>query len=253
MVPPVLGANTSVIPEDGQGRSPSTCPAYDPGMTATGRPGWPLFDLRIATPDLEIRPMTEADLPEVAQVIPDDLEIDPAAPRFEGLSWREQLGVTSAQSYWRSLGTWSVDSWNVVFAVRHDGALVGSQGLEGDDFLRLRTVDSWSYLGRETRGRGWGKQMRRAVLTLAFGHLGAEYAITSAWHDNHASLGVSRSLGYVDNGVERHRRDDGEQKTVDDMVHLRMSREQWERSGGSAGITVEGFEPCRPSFGLAAD
>jgi len=33
-------------------------------MTATGRPGWPLFDLRIATPDLEIRPMTEADLPE---------------------------------------------------------------------------------------------------------------------------------------------------------------------------------------------
>ena len=95
--------------------------------------------------------------------------------------------------------------------------------------------------------------MRRAVLTLAFGHLGAEYAITSAWHDNHASLGVSRSLGYVDNGIERHRRDDGEHKTVDDMVHLRMSREQWERSGGSAGITVEGFEPCRPSFGLAAD
>ena len=78
--------------------------------------------------------------------------------------------MTSAQSYWRSLGTWSVDSWNIVFAIRHDGALVGSQGLEGDDFLRLRTVDSWSYLGRDARGRGWGKQMRRAVLTLAFGH-----------------------------------------------------------------------------------
>jgi hypothetical protein len=37
------------------------------------------------------------------------------------------------------------------------------------------------------------------------------------------------------------------------MVHLRMTREQWEHSGGSEGITVEGFEPCRPFFGLPAD
>jgi RimJ/RimL family protein N-acetyltransferase len=88
--------------------------------------------------------------------------------------------------------------------------------------------------------------MRTAVLTLAFGSLGAEYAITSAWHDNAASLGVSRSLGYADNGVVRHRRDEG----ADEMVHLRLSRETWEASGLSGGVDVEGFEPCRPFFGL---
>ena len=43
--------------------------------------------------------------------------------------------------------------------------------------------------------------MRRAVLALAFGPLGAEAAITSAWPDNGASLGVSQSLGYL---PERH-------------------------------------------------
>jgi RimJ/RimL family protein N-acetyltransferase len=209
-------------------------------------PGWPIFDLRIRTPDLDIRPMTEDDLVEVAEAIPEDLEIDPAAPRYEDFSWREQLRATSAQSYWRSLGTWSVDSWTIVFAIRHDGVLIGSQGLEGEDFPRLRTVDSWSWLSNEARGHGWGKQMRRGVLSLAFGPLDASYAITSAWHDNHASLGVSRSLGYTDNGIERHRRDQG----VDDMVHLRMTRELWTASGGAEGITVEGFEPCRPYFGI---
>jgi RimJ/RimL family protein N-acetyltransferase len=212
-------------------------------------PGWPIFDLRISTPDLDVRPMTEDDLVEVAQAIPDDLEVDPTSPRYEGFSWRDQLAATSAQSYWRALGTWSVDSWNVIFAIRHDGVLVGSQALEGEDFLRLRTVDSWSWLSAEARGRGWGKQMRRGVLALAFGPLEARYAITSAWRDNHSSLGVSRSLGYTDNGIEQHRRDDG----VDDMVHLRMTREQWTSSGGADGIRVEGFEPCRPYFGITAD
>ena len=217
------------------------------------RPVWPLFDLRLTTPDLQLQPMTEADLGEVADAITDDLEIDPNSQTFPGLTGEQQRRVTSAQTYWRALGEWSVDSWKIVFSVRHDGVLIGSQALEGDDFVRLRTVDSWSWLAGDARGQGWGKQMRRAVLTLAFGQLRTEYAITSAWHDNHASLGVSRSLGYVDNGIERHRRDDGEHKTVDDMVHLRMSREQWENSAGSDGIGVEGFESCRPLFGLPAD
>jgi RimJ/RimL family protein N-acetyltransferase len=69
-------------------------------------------------------------------------------------------------------------------------------------------VDSSSFLTGAVRGRGLGKQMRAAVLTLAFGPLGARFAITSAWSDNHASLGVSRALGYVENGETADRRDD---------------------------------------------
>ena len=79
--------------------------------------------------------------------------------------------------------------------------------------------------------------MRRAVLALAFDHLGAEAAITSAWHDNTASLGVSRSLGYRDNGVSSLARDDG----VDTLVHLRMTRADWQAAGGAPDVTVTGL------------
>jgi RimJ/RimL family protein N-acetyltransferase len=88
--------------------------------------------------------------------------------------------------------------------------------------------------------------MRAAVLALAFGSLGARFAITSAWDDNHPSLGVSRALGYVDNGVTAHRRGDG----VGDMVHLRLARDAWSSSGWPEQVTVSGVEGCLPYFGL---
>jgi RimJ/RimL family protein N-acetyltransferase len=84
--------------------------------------------------------------------------------------------------------------------------------------------------------------MRAAVLQLAFGDMSAVAAVTSAWHDNGASLGVSRALGYRDNGVELVRRDDG----VDGMVHLRLRREDW----AGADVQVDGFEGCRPLLGF---
>ncbi len=217
-----------------------------------GHPLWPLYDLRLATPDLELRHFTEADLPGLARVLPLDLELDPSQHRFDGMALAQQRGVLVAQSYWRMLGTWTPDSWALQFAVFHQGELIGAQGLEGEDFQALRTVDSSSFLVTHARGRGWGKQMRRAVLALAFGPLAAEYAITSAWHDNAASLGVSRSIGYVDNGIERHRREGrvAPDDLVDDMVHLRLTRSAWELGGGGEGITIESFEPCRPLFGF---
>ena len=99
------------------------------------------------------------------------------------------------QGWWRALGTWTPDEWILPLAVVHDGDVVGSQTLEGPGFRSTRTVDTASWLVPDARGRGWGTQARAAVLELAFGVLGAEAAVTSAWCDNHASLGVSRSLG----------------------------------------------------------
>ena len=88
--------------------------------------------------------------------------------------------------------------------------------------------------------------MRAAVLGLAFGPLEAQWAITSAWDDNHASLGVSRALGYQPNGQYRHRRGDG----VAMMAHLRLTREDWLASGLADSVQVRGFEDCRPYFGV---
>ena len=84
------------------------------------------------------------------------------------------------------------------FVVRREGVPVGMQALEGPDYTRDRTVDSWSWLRASARGLGLGKQMRTAVLELAFRHLGAAAAVRSAVVENTSSLGVSRSLGYRD-------------------------------------------------------
>jgi RimJ/RimL family protein N-acetyltransferase len=209
---------------------------------------WPLPGLRLRTPDLLLRPTTEADLPAVAATLSADIATNPQLPRFPGLGERTSRAVSAHQSYWQSLGNWSVDNWRLDFVVVVGERIIGMQSLEGEDFLVLRTVDSATHLARDTRGHGWGKQARRAVLALAFGPLGAEYAITSAWYHNAASLGVSRALGYKPNGESRHRSDTGQ--GADTMVHLGLSRADWEASGQAASIEVSGFEGCRPLFGL---
>ena len=86
------------------------------------------------------------------------------------------------------------------------------------------------------------------VLAFAFGTLEAEYAITSAWQDNGASLGVSRSLGYRSNGESRNRSDDDGRAAT--MVHLRLSRTEWDATDRSASVQISGFEQSRPFFGL---
>jgi RimJ/RimL family protein N-acetyltransferase len=208
---------------------------------------WPMFDIRLTTPDLELRHLTEVDLGPLAAILSEDAEQDPSSTTYPGLDPARVRGVVVHQDYWRARGNWRPESWALSFGVFRGGELVGYQGLEGDDFATLRTVDSSSFLTPPARGHGFGKQMRAAVLTLAFGALGARFAITSAWSDNDASLGVSRALGYVDNGVTVHRR--GE--TAGEMVHLRLTRERWLTSGWAERITVEGVEECMTFFGLS--
>jgi RimJ/RimL family protein N-acetyltransferase len=207
---------------------------------------WPMFDIRLTTPDLELRHLTESDLDRLAAIVPADAEQDPALTTFAGLDPGTSRGVAVHQDYWRARAGWRPESWALSFGVFADAGLVGYQSLEGDDFATLRTVDSSSFLVPVARRRGWGKQMRAAVLSLAFGPLGARFAITSAWADNRASLGVSRALGYVDNGVSAHRRGG----TAGAMTHLRLTREQWLTSGWPKQVDVVGVEPCLAFFGL---
>jgi RimJ/RimL family protein N-acetyltransferase len=208
---------------------------------------WPLFDLRLSTPDLRLRPMTEADLAPIADLLPDDVEQDPGLASYDFADPRVDRGIVSHQAYWRAYGTWRPQSWRLSFVVRAtDGEILGVQELEGDDFPTLRTVDSSSFLVTAARGRGLGKQMRAAVLALAFGPLRAEAAITSAWHDNHASLGVSRALGYQPNGESLH----AHPGRVDVLKHLRLLRADWLASGLGDQVEITGFDACLPLFGL---
>jgi RimJ/RimL family protein N-acetyltransferase len=207
---------------------------------------WPLFDLRITAPDLLLRPMREADLGTVSDLLPEDLELDPAATRYAISDEHRTRGIITHQGYWTSFGTWRPSAWRLGFVVLSGERIVGFQELEGNDFPLLRTVDTSSFLIPSVRGRGLGKQMRRAVLALAFGQLEAAAAVTSAWHDNYASLGVSLALGYRPNGETLHARED----RADVMVHLRLTRSDWLANDLGRDIQVTGVDPCRFLFGM---
>ena len=208
-----------------------------------GRVDWPLFDLRLRYRDVRLRPVREDDLPRLAAILPPDVGHDPRLELFPGLTGEQNERRLFCQGYWRALGTWSPSSWALHLAVEHEGVLVGVQTLEGEDFPHLRTVDSASWLVPEDRGRGVGVAMRIAVLGLAFDHLGAVAAISSATVDNTGSLGVSRRIGYVDNGVGLIVETGG----VARLQHLRLPVEHWRHAGE---VAVEGFGACRPWFGI---
>jgi RimJ/RimL family protein N-acetyltransferase len=85
--------------------------------------------------------------------------------------------------------------------------------------------------------------MRTAVLGLAFDHLGAAAAISSATVSNAASLGVSRRIGYAENGRSRIVDTSGE---VVDLQNFLLTAAHWP----GADVEVTGLEPALPWFGL---
>lgn len=86
--------------------------------------------------------------------------------------------------------------------------------------------------------------MRAAALHLAFAGLGARYAVSAAMTDNPRSLGVSRRLGYVDDGL-----DTGVVRGASvTLRRLRLDRARWE-AHRRVDVVVEGLDPCRAEFG----
>jgi RimJ/RimL family protein N-acetyltransferase len=205
---------------------------------------WPLHGIRLRTADLDLQVMTEADLPRLARLMPDDLELNPHATRYAGFDEPANRRAVLAQGYWRALGMWSPEDWALPFVARSGGEPVGVQWLEGPDWTSDRTVDSSSWLVAPARGRGLGKQMRAAVLALAFGRLGAAAAISSAVLGNGGSLGVSRALGYRDThrSVLEH--------SGETLQHVRLEASAWSASGLAHGVVVDGVAEALPLFGL---
>jgi RimJ/RimL family protein N-acetyltransferase len=118
-------------------------------------------------------------------------------------------------------------------------------------FPVLRTVTSGSFLGLPHQGRGLGREMRAAVLTLAFDRLGAERAETEAFEDNRASQRVTEWIGYRPNGDGSDVRRGERGRTL----HYAMDRTDWEarRTAGPPlpDVCVEGLGPeALDMFGL---
>jgi RimJ/RimL family protein N-acetyltransferase len=132
----------------------------------------------------------------------------------------------------------------VNFLVRHDGRVIGTQGLGSREFAVTREVQTGSWIGLRHQGHGIGTEMRAAVLSFAFDHLAAVRARSAAFTDNPASLRVSEKLGYRRDGTETLVR---RGRSTED-VRLLLDRAGFRRPPWTLG--VGGVEACLPVLGV---
>ena len=166
------------------------------------------------------------------------------------VAWTDGIGSPSFDgdfgAFHRSLrDAWSPDDWTLECGVWADGAPIGTQGLRATGFAHRREVDSGSWLGQAFQGRGYGTEMRAAILHLAFAGLGATRAMSGALAGNTASERVSEKLGYRRAG-ERTAAPRG--TPVREQV-FRLDRATWQASD-RIPVAVLGLGPCLPLFGV---
>jgi RimJ/RimL family protein N-acetyltransferase len=206
----------------------------------------PLYGLRLATPRLELRLGSRAELEALAEVAkagihpPDEM---PFAVPWTDASGEPCFVAEFVAHHEEAIESWRTDEWRLNLLVFHDGAPVGSQALRAVRFAVDRTVDTGSWLGTASQGRGLGTEMRVAVLELAFGCLGAATA-RSGWLEGGGgqSAGVSARLGYREVGTHQ------EQPRGDPVAHhdLVLEADRW---SCPFPVEIEGVEPCLELFG----
>jgi RimJ/RimL family protein N-acetyltransferase len=205
---------------------------------------YPPLNLKVITPTLELHGATDELLARllplvragVARGSPDVFD-DPMS-LYEDNPVRERRWL---QAIWRGRGTVRPEQWRLYFAVMLDGQPVGMQDLIGVHFDEFRTVSTFSWLTPYAQGRGLGREMRAAVLHLAFAGFGAAEATSEAFFDNAASNRVSRALGYQPDGTDWATR-----RGQPAVLHRwRLGRRVWE-GRRRRDIVLAGVEECRP-------
>ncbi|MER5275084.1 GNAT family protein [Streptomyces sp. NPDC002809] len=207
---------------------------------------WPPYGLRIRTPRLELRLPDLELLDDLASVAADGVHAPDVMPFT--VPWTDcppaERGRAVFQHVLSTVANWSVRDWSLSLAVLHEGRVVGRQDVTARDFAVTGQVSTGSWLGLAHQGRGIGTEMRAAALHLAFAGLGAVAAVSAAMTDNPRSLGVSRRLGYLPDGLEVAALR-GDRVT---LQRLRLERARWEEHR-TAEVTVDGLDDCREMFG----
>jgi RimJ/RimL family protein N-acetyltransferase len=164
---------------------------------------WPLWRLVLRTPRLELRPDDDQGVLDLLAEA--RRGIHPPAEMPFGLPWTDaeptEMVRNGIRFHLHQRATCTADDWKINFLIRLDGQVIGSQGLHATNFAVTREVSTGSWIGMRYQGHGIGTEMRAAVLMLAFDHLGARTARSSAFTDNARSHGVSRRLGYQPDGT----------------------------------------------------
>lgn len=209
---------------------------------------WPLADLQVVTPRLVLRYVTDEVGEQLAALAAKGIH-DPATMPFSE-PWTDvpspQLERNALQFYWRNRAELSPARWNLDLAVLADDEVVGMCSVHAEAFAQNRSLTTGSWLGRAYQGRGLGKEMRQAALHLIFAGFDADVALTRAWHDNAASLAVTRSLPYVETGTTVEIRRD----RPDTMLTFEMTSGRW-ATVRRGDIRLVGIEAVRTQLGTA--
>jgi RimJ/RimL family protein N-acetyltransferase len=208
----------------------------------------PLYGLRLRTDRLELRWPDAEELAALAQLAQLGVH-DPDEMPFV-VPWTDRIGEPGflgefVAYHERLRQDWTPANWSLELGVWAADELIGVQGVMAREFASAREVKTGSWLAQRFQGRGFGTEMRAAVLELAFHGLGAEAAVSSALDGAGASMRVSEKLGYVEDG-ESWVQVRGEPR----LDHrMRVTRDRWiDRERIS--VRLSGLEPCIPLFGL---
>ncbi|WP_030159317.1 GNAT family N-acetyltransferase [Glycomyces sp. NRRL B-16210] len=199
----------------------------------------PIYRIRLRTERLELRLAdTEAlgALADAAAAGVHDPDFMPFLVPWTDASPAER-GRSVALWYHRSIGAWDKDEWQLPFVVFHEGAPIGMQEITAKAFAITREVATGSWLGLAHHGNGFGTEMRAAVLHFGFAALGAEWATSGSLEGNRASEGVSRRLGYREDGIG-HEVTQGVRRLE---LRWRLGREDWE-AHRTREVEVEGVD-----------
>ncbi len=208
--------------------------------------GWPLFDLRVRTPRLTLRLARDEELLALAERVAGRLLV-PEQAAFMG-AWTQLASPAFEREvmrrHWSWRANWNVRDWRLPLGIYEGDELLGGVDAWASDFPVLRSALTGSWLVAEARGRGLGKEARAAMLQLCFAGLGARVVRSVAHPDNAASVGVSRSLGYREDGTTTSLA--GEVEAVE-ALRFKLTRERWQARDD---IELSGLEGCADLFGL---
>ncbi|MEV7009248.1 GNAT family protein [Streptosporangium sp. NPDC051022] len=206
---------------------------------------WPLFDLSVTSPRLELRSPSLTELDELADVAARGVHDEGDMPFIVPWSAAEpsQRARSTVRECFRSWAEFTPSRWTLSFAVIHEGQVIGLQALKAVDFPVTREVKTSTWLGRGFQGRGLGTELRAVVHHLAFAGLRAEHMTTVAFADNHASIAVYGKFDYLQDGINVVDRQ-GEAAVG---RRFRLPRARW---APRDDIKIHNLERCLPLFGL---
>jgi RimJ/RimL family protein N-acetyltransferase len=204
---------------------------------------WPVRRVVVRSPRMVLRVPDEADLAAAARVAARGI-YDPQnrfIPRSPVGGWSDLPSPEAERAFlqyaWATFADWRAERWNLLMVAVVDEEVIGVQEIGAKDVAVSCTVSTGSWIGRDRQRQGWGKEMRRAALHLAFNGLGMDFAESAAWEQNEASLGVSRAMGYRENGITIRAFDGKRQR----QVNLLLPREAFAQF--TDDLEIVGLEP----------